>query len=321
MIDLDVTIITPTRRYGGLNTLISSLEKQDMPRSRWEAIIVDDTPDPVWLERHALIEKHRADMNMLHIRSDVGPYWRSNRLIAHARNAALVRARGELIIFVDDYSGFKEYFLEEHYDTYTETPWCSLGPVVAVPWTDPPPDDLSTLEPVTVDNRMFQEMSGGPNDIIRGMQWKEGAQDHRSQMYGEQRSCPPGWFFCSNASAPLEKIVECNGQWMLADCTSEEDVMLGLMLNDKGIKFWFKSYPDISVWHMQHGAPSIQPPQLYDEKDLFRVTAQMFNTEDEGSWGLREYMERVKMDRFNQEPECNGWSLAEEREKWFSESR
>ena len=315
MMDLDLTLVTPTRRYRGLQILLDSLERQGMEPGRWEAIIVDDIPEPdKWGTRHDYIEKRGKGMNISHIRSDVGPFWRSNRLIAHARNAALVRARGKLVVFVDDYSGFGADFLEEHWDTQDETPWYSLGPVHAVPWTDPPPNDLSTLGEVVVTEAEYYAKGGGdPNEPPK---WKHGAQDHRAQMFGEQRGCPPGWLFCSNASVPLKELVECNGQWMLADCTSEEDVLMGLMLDKKGVKFWFKDYPEISVWHMQHGKPEIQPPHIFSEEVLQKVPPGMFGTKNEGSWALREYMDREKLERFNEEPECGGWSLEEERKKW-----
>jgi len=315
VIDLGVTLITPTRRYGGLDILMNALEAQVLPPDEWECIIIDDVPEPdEWKRRDEYIESGGGGMNITHVRCDVGPYWRSNRLIAHARNAGLVRARGRLVVFVDDYSWFPPEFLEEHLDTYEETPWCSLGPVHAVPWTSPAPRDLSTLGEIVVDPSEFYSRGGGdPNEAPK---WRHGAQDHRSQMFGEQRNCPPGWFFSSNGSAPLEKIVECNGQWMLADCTSEEDVMLGLMLDKKGVKFWFRTHPEISVWHMQHGIPEIQPPRMFSEADLQKVTPEMFGTRNEGSWALMEYMEREGMQRFNQEPECKGWDLAKERERW-----
>lgn len=80
---------------------------------------------------------------------------------------------------------------------------------------------------------------------------------------GKMKDAHPGWFFTSNAGGPLDKIVEVNGFWEIMDLTREEDVMMGLALERAGCKFWFRTDPDMTAFHMCHEDPSLNPPKRY----------------------------------------------------------
>jgi hypothetical protein len=113
-----------------------------------------------------------------------------------------------------------------------------------------------------------------------------GAVDTRTlQGYREWKDCPAGWFYCSNTSAPLSKIIEVNGFDEEMDCTSEEDVDLGLRLARVGCRFWFKSNSDVNVYHMAHGLPELHPPLRYRPEECHVVTRGMYN-ELEGSHAI-----------------------------------
>jgi glycosyltransferase involved in cell wall biosynthesis len=274
-----VSVIVPTRRYGSVyEILFNGLKNQTL--KDYELLIVDDVPE----DRSGLAEAYakRHGLNVKWMRSKPN-YWKSNRLIANARNTALIHAEGELVVFIDDYTWIPPRFLESHWKTWKEQGYCLIGSVTAVKYTPNPPEDLSTLPVHTYDERsktaytihMIQE--GHPTP---------GALDTRLSLgYKEWKDCPPGWFYTCNASSPLAKIVEVNGFDEEFDCTSEEDVDLGLRLARVGCRFWFKSNPDVTAYHMEHGRPELIPPLRYKPEECHYVTKNMYN-ELEGSHAL-----------------------------------
>jgi len=273
-----ISIITPTRRYGPVyDILFNGLKKQTL-KDPWELIIVDDVPE----DRSHLARDFadRYKINTVWMRSKPH-HWISNRLIANARNTALIRASGEIVIFIDDYTWVPPTFLESHYSLWERESYSLIASVTAVKYTDPPPEDLSTLPIHTYDERA-KEGQKGEVPLQAGIP-TTGAVDTRTlQGYREWKNCLPGWFYCSNASAPLRKIIEVNGFDEEMDCTSEEDVDLGLRLARVGCRFWFRSNADVNVYHMAHGLPQMQPPLRYRPEDCHVVTKGMYN-ELEGS--------------------------------------
>jgi hypothetical protein len=73
--------------------------------------------------------------------------------------------------------------------------------------------------------------------------------------------------------------------FVIHNCTSEEDVDLGLRLARVGCRFWFKSNPDVNAYHMTHGLPELNPSLRYKPEECHRVTRGMYN-ELEGSHAL-----------------------------------
>jgi GT2 family glycosyltransferase len=278
-----VSVIVPTRRYGPLfEILFNGLKNQTL--KDFELLIVDDVPE----DRSSIVEEY-AKKYMLNVKWMRGKpnYWKSNRLIANARNTGLIYAEGELIVFIDDFTWVPKRFLESHYHLWNATGYNLIGSVTAVKYTDNPPEDLSMLPIYTYDERIKRAYKG--NDYIKALQVGQptpGAVDTRVHLgYRDLKDCPPGWFYCSNASAPLRKIIEVNGFEEELDCTSEEDVDLGLRLARVGCKFWFKSDPDVNAYHMTHGLPELNPPLRYSPEECHRVTKGMYN-ELEGSHAI-----------------------------------
>jgi len=262
-----VSVIVPTRRYGPVyEILFNGLKNQTF--REFEVLIVDDVPE----DRSHLAKKYaeKYKLNVKWMRSKPN-YWKSNRLIANARNTALIYAEGELVVFFDDYTWVPPRFLESHWKVWDETGYNLLGAVTAVEYTPNPPEDFRVLPVLTYDGRT--KNFGGAVDT------------RTYQGYREWKDCPPGWFYTCNASAPLQKIVEVNGFDEEFDCTSEEDVDLGLRLYRVGCRFWFKSDPDCTAYHMAHGLPELNPPPRYRPEECHRVTKGMYN-ELEGSHAL-----------------------------------
>jgi len=269
-----VSVIVPTRRYGPVyEILFNGLKNQTF--KEFEVLIVDDVPEDRSHLAKKYAEKYRLNVKWMRSKPN---YWKSNRLIANARNTALIYAEGELVVFFDDYTWVPPHFLESHWKVWDETGYNLLGAVTAVEYTPNPPEDFRVLPVLTYDGRT--KNFGGAVDT------------RTYQGYREWKDCPPGWFYTCNASAPLQKIVEVNGFDEEFDCVSEEDVDLGLRLARVGCRFWFRSDPDCTAYHMAHGLPELHPPLRYRPEECHYVTKGMYN-ELEGSHALiRRNMER-----------------------------
>ena len=334
---LKISVVLPTIRPRGLNITFSGLSKQTLPRDEFETVIIDDYPPRTQTAVLQSAERYGIK-NVKWMRSKPS-HWRVNAPIACARNTGLIHAEGELIVFLDDYSWVKPQYLSNHWMVYSKFQSHSLiGPVISVTYSENPPEDLSKLEWRGDDTRKRLI----PPDYGHG-----GA--YREKIYSEGREttwdCPAGWFFTSNASAPLEKIVEVNGFWEMADMTREEDVLMGLALERAGWKFVFLHGLETSAFHMDHGLPKLEIPSRYKpvtfedlgwEKAVVKghphhvlgagghgtcgldtkpneiqlVTKDVFNTEHPGSWAL--------IQRFRETPDLIlneeiGFNLREER--------
>jgi glycosyltransferase involved in cell wall biosynthesis len=102
---LDITVVIPTKnRLGALKQCLTALDRQTLPRQRWEVLVVDDgsTDDT------AAFLSAQADAGVLRTLSltSGGP--------ARARNAAIRDARGELLVFIGDDTYPAPAFLEQH---------------------------------------------------------------------------------------------------------------------------------------------------------------------------------------------------------------
>jgi glycosyltransferase involved in cell wall biosynthesis len=278
-----ISVITPTRRYGPVyEILFSGLKRQTF--KDWELILVDDVPEDRSRLAGELAERSRLSLKWTRSKPN---RWKSNRLIANARNTGLIHAEGEVVVFIDDYTWVPPGFLEAHYKLWEREGYSLIGSVTAVKYTPNPPEDLSTLPVYTYDERTKKAFKG--DEYIKALQSgfpTPGAIDTRRLLgYTEWRDCPPGWFYCSNTSAPLQKIIEVNGFDEEMDCTSEEDVDLGLRLARVGCRFWFKSDKDANNFHMTHGLPELNPPPRYKPEECHYVTKGMYN-ELEGSHAI-----------------------------------
>jgi len=339
-----ISVILPTVREKGLfDITLPGLLRQTMPKEDWELVLVDDFPR----SREADVRRYAGEhgMNVKWMRSKPAR-WRTNAPIACARNTGLIHAEGELCVFIDDFSWVRPRYLETVWGAYDPVDGFShIGPVVSVEYSEPPyPDDLSRLRVRHGDHRVREVPTA--YGIPGG---------RREKVYEEHRRaaapCPAGWFFTSNASAPLEKIVEVNGFWEILDTCREEDVMMGLALERAGWRFCFMDTPDATVYHVCHDYPELTPRNrryrevTYEQlgwgkletdeyggghrgiegmtgrgrcgldtapDEVQLITKDVFNTEHPGSWACIEHFRRNPDLKFNTEI---GFDLAEERRK------
>lgn len=283
----------PTNRVGGFNLTFSALKNQSLDHDEWELLLIDDYKDREKLAfEHA--ETHGV-RNLKYLRSKPN-YWRSNRLIANARNTGLCFADAELVVFVDDYIWFPPKFLEEHWKVYkrTQGQYTMVGGSKAVKYAPNQIQDVDKLPlPEVTDN-----IEGA---FIRNIaQFK--VSDTRGN--GQLKDCGGKWLYTCNSSAPLKKIIEINGFDEEFDLTSEEDIDLGLRLERVGCKFWYRPNYNCTIFHMDHRPLDKYKVYRYKEitydqlrrrgtlesnpDEIQLVLKEKYEVQYDGSWGLHE---------------------------------
>lgn len=329
---MKVSVVLPTNRPRGLDITFSALEAQTLPHDDWQLILIDDH----LRDRQQLAFEYAEKCgvkNLKYLKSKPN-YWRSNRLIANARNTALVYAEGELVVFVDDYIWFSERFLEEHWKVYKRTDYIMVGALKSVKYVANPKGDLSKLPAPEINEKQYMERLQAEGLVLpeaqleRARQLKTfGVTDTRGSK--SKKDCSPGWFYCANSSAPLDKIIEINGFDEEYDLTSEEDIDLGLRLARVGCKFWYRPHYGCTVFHMEHKPvddlmkdyPKKYKVVSYDElrkrgtlesnpDEIQLVLKEKYDVSWDGSWGLHERNRK-------RSPYANEgiFNLKEEREK------
>jgi len=310
-----ISVILPTNRPKGPLYALNGLSKQSFPGEDFELIIVDDYPE----DRSEVItdtSKFLGLENVLTLKSKPN-YWRSNRLISNARNTGLIHAKGELVVFLDDYCWVRPRWLEEHWKTYERGVYTMIGAMQAVKYVPNRFDSLDELPPPDIDEEKWRSR-------VDLMEWITEDQKERAKQletYGSKdtrgrkpkRNCGGGWFYTCNAAAPLRKLVEVNGFDEQYDLTSEEDIDLGLRLERVGCKFFYRPEPDCTVYHMDHREVDREMkkwPKRYVEvtyEELRRrgviesnpdevqlVLKEKYGTRFDGSWGLHEQNHRKR---------------------------
>ena len=306
-----ISVILPTNRPLGPVYGLNALSKQTLPGEDFELIIVDDYP-----ENRSNMITETSDLlgleNVSVLKSKEN-YWRSNRLISNARNTALIHARGELVVFLDDYCWIRPRWLEEHWKAYEEGSYTMVGAMRAVKYVPGRFDGLDELPPPDPDEESYWDEREGLRDWDSPEQRKRAKEVKHfwvTDSRGEEpkRNCGGGWFYSCNASIPLTKLVEVNGFDEEFDLTSEEDIDLGLRLTRVGCKFWYRPDPDCTVFHMDHrevdrkmkGEPKRYGEVTYQDLrdrgiiesgpgEVQLVLKEKYGTKYDGSWGLHEH--------------------------------
>ena len=109
-----MSLVVVTARPGGIDVLLAGLEQQEFNHNDFETIVVDALYD----RRKGLVEDAFSDRKLVcrHIppRERIFPI----DAVPQARNAAIVKARGELILWLVDYSFLGPKCLAEHWGVY-----------------------------------------------------------------------------------------------------------------------------------------------------------------------------------------------------------
>lgn len=281
---LKISINFCTIRSGWLENTFRCLGKQNFDRDEYELVMVDDYGDR-WEEAKRLAEENRVNLKYMHSKPY---YWKSNRQLGNARNTGFIHTDGELVVFLDDYTWVKPYFLYHHWLNYKRWGKAVIGVVYAV---------KANYGEIWVHEQLEREDS-------MDERWKS--------IYPKRTlpDCPPGWFWTFNASAPLEYILKVQGYDEEFDCTGEDDVDLGLRMSRVGLKYMYTAHSKIGVYHMRHNGGQSRPSPFKPE-ECHKVTKELYGTKYDGSWGLLERNRR----REPWEVNTGYFNLTEGREK------
>lgn len=198
-----LSVVVPTfNRFDSLRRVLDGLAKQTLPASEFEVVVVSDGSTDGTL---AMLDEHASTFELRAFsQQNAGP--------SAARNYAVSKARGELIVFIDDDLVPGPRCLAEHlaFHDSAEGPCAALGPMLG------PPDFV--LQP-----------------------WARWEQKVLDRSYAE---FPPGiapasprQFFTANASVRRDHFDAVSG--FDPSLRRDEDVELAYRLDGIGLKFFF----------------------------------------------------------------------------------
>jgi len=206
----ELTVVVATYNGAtGLQHLLESLAHQDLQFSRFEVIVtVDGSTDGTWEYLQA------ADMPY-RLRS----IWQRNQGPAAARDAAILLARGDIILTLDDDVEPVPSLLRRHLAAHDDGKINAvIGPMI-FPDTEP---------------------------LTGWVRWEyEGLLRQYTAMEDGQWSATPRQFYTANASLPRKAYIEAG----LFDplFRRAEDIDLAFHLANQGVDFQF--LPDVPVFH------------------------------------------------------------------------
>jgi glycosyltransferase involved in cell wall biosynthesis len=111
------SIVVPTyNRAGQLENLIESIQKQTFDKNNFEVIVVNDGSTD---NTQQILDKNGSYLFISLTLRNSGP--------ATARNRGVEKARGEVIVFVDDDCTLPEYFLEMYFEIFSDKKVAAAG--------------------------------------------------------------------------------------------------------------------------------------------------------------------------------------------------
>ena len=136
---VDVSLIMATRSWDGLDITLNHAKRQSFS-GIWEFVLVDEFRH----ERHNLVGMWAKEhnINLVHVRpktkKDVNgnPLPRTIEDEGNAFNTGLLYANGEIVVFVEDFIGFKPDFIQNHYNFLKKAgeEFHCLGPTYFLPY-------------------------------------------------------------------------------------------------------------------------------------------------------------------------------------------
>jgi len=180
MTDLALSVVIPTRnRPASLAETVSCLSRQELSRSAFEIVVVDDGSVPP-----VVLSQNEPGTRLTVIR-------RSSGERSGARNAGSAAARGEIIVFVDDDITVRSDFLERHLNAHqrwpgglvvgsvvlpkeeTTTPFVRFRQMLernGIPEHEGPTEipNLCTAANMSIARDDFQAIGGFDSDIVSG---------------------------------------------------------------------------------------------------------------------------------------------------------
>lgn len=193
-----VSVITITNREGFWNVMADNLSRQTVKPLEW--IIVDDHEQ----DRSEIASKYakKYNLNIVYIRGDKAlKTYDKPHAIARANNKGWQSAKGDLLVYVQDFVIIPEDGIESLVDVYRRNPNALIAP------TD---DYWFSVEP-DFNNR--QDWFNGKTDIFTTHSWR----NVRNEFSGIRDTDNPYDFEMDYAGIPRKIVEHLNGWWELFD--------------------------------------------------------------------------------------------------------
>ncbi|MBD3367958.1 MAG: glycosyltransferase [Candidatus Eisenbacteria bacterium] len=209
--DLTVSVVIPTHgRRGLLERTLASLAVQTHPPERMEVVVADDaSPD----DTRAFLSTLETPWRL------ITAVHETNRGRSAARNTALERATGDVVLFVDDDMRCEPGLVERHVACHKAHPDTAF---VGTALSDP---ELGRSTVASFYDGM------GVNRLSPGSR------------------IPARYFVTNNASVPRRPLEAVGGFDAAFSCYGFEDCELGFRLEEEGLDF--RHCPDAVAYHME----------------------------------------------------------------------
>lgn len=192
------SIVTLSIRTGWWNIMAHNLSQQTYENFEW--IILDDHKE----DRSDIAKKYakKYNLNIRYIRGDkaLGTYKRRYGLV-RANNKALKEAKGDLLIWLQDFILIPHNAVEKLVDIYTHHPKALIAP------TD---DYFHCIEP---DQSNTEDWFNGETDVITQHSWR----NVRTDFKGMRKSDNPFDFEMNWCATPKAILEDLNGWWEFFD--------------------------------------------------------------------------------------------------------
>lgn len=227
-----LSVVLPTyNRVDRLQRVLAGLEKQDFPRSQFELIVVSD----------GATDGSNDFLTSVVTPLQLRPILQRNQGVAAARNHGVYRARGQIVLFIDDDVVPDSRLLTEHWHTHST----QGGDIVVMgPMLTPPQFGMSPW--VSWEQTMLVKQY---ENMLNG-RWQPTARQ----------------FYTGNTSLAREHILAVGG--FDPAFRRAEDVELAYRLADRGLHFVFN--PNAIGYHFAERTFSswLEIPYAYGRNDV-----------------------------------------------------
>lgn len=273
-----LSVVIPT--YNKINRLkltLASIDKQKLDRERYEIIIVNDGSTDGTME---YLENRKTEWNLKLINQQ-------NQGRSAARNAGVLAAKGEFILFSDDDCIMRPDFLSNHYNQQLACPQVLHGRIVTLTqmkFFDDPSKGTLCMEAGTTNKKRLEKYIITEEDIKQDFQNKVASNSRLNtlekcikELYASKVE-QLYWigFTGGNVSMPLEWLINVgmfnNSFGIEWGC---EDLELGYRMFQMGYKF---AYCDEAVnYHIAHARNNFEEEvevsfkkfeALHDDKNI-----------------------------------------------------
>jgi glycosyltransferase involved in cell wall biosynthesis len=258
------SVVIPTyNRAELLRRTLDSLSAQDLPRTAFEVLVVDDGSSDATAE---VVQGFGDRLDVKYFfQPDEG--WR----VAQARNVGIAHATGEVCVFVDSGVVLHSGCLRAHVQSHQQ----AAGPVAVVGyvygWGREGSDAQEMIRTLDFDD---------PDASIELMRQTGRWVDVRESFYARQADdvdrLPAPWivYWTCNVSAPMEQLRSIGGFDEQIRSWGGEDIDLGYRLHREGVRFLVNR--SASSIHYPHG--SDLAASMIQARGVHRYLAQKYGT-------------------------------------------